>query len=464
MWGGLPMVGVPLAPLSAATAALRAVEGRGKGEAGGGAMRRAREEAAEDGDDVAEEENMLRRKMRRELRSVKERVAGQREEFVSLESGAAKVEETLAALNAIRSGKENLVKPRELACDTEVLTQVADFALEFAKQLRDDTMSDITPAGLVAGLAKALSLDGGAGEGSRLGGRVAGSSPSSSSSSSFAAGSLSWAALGEQLCAPLPPPPSSSSSTGMPAVALTVPRLSRVPAVGFNPMLGPLEVELKESVGQRGPRGARQKLGALERPDALAGEDVGEGGKTEMDTNMDLMYQHLRRLTKDPGLHGPTVFDRFLVNPDSFSETVENCFMLSFLVKQGRASLQPDERGGGEAETSEAAEVAAAAAPGVQRAAQLKVGAARPPSAQEYADAGVANAQFCMRLDYAQWVALSRRLEAERDVLASVRPPRCKDAKLASLGRGAGLNATAAATVSSARLPPPHPRVKPERR
>jgi len=357
-----------------------------------------------------EEENVLRRNMRRELRSVKERITGERDEFVSLESGASKVEETLTALNVIRSGKENLVKPRELACDTEVLTHVADFALEFAQQLRDDKMSDITPARLVVGL---------------LGG-FAGKDPP-----------FRWAALGEQLCAP--------SSSGTMGCRRVVPRLTTVPAVGINPMLGPLEVGVKErAAGQRGPRGPRQKLGALERPDDLAGTDVGEGGKTEMDHNMDLMYQHLRRLTKDASLGDRTMFDRFLVNPDSFSETVENCFMLSFLVKQGRASLRPDEG-------SSASQAARMAVPGVQRAEHLKVGAARPPSAQEYADSGVVNSQFCMRLDYAQWMSLSQRLSAEKDVLANVRPPRCKDEKLKSLGRGAALDLSSSDAFDVAR-------------
>lgn len=95
--------------------------------------------------------------------------------------------------------------------------------------------------------------------------------------------------------------------------------------------------------------------------------------------------------------------------------------MLSFLVKQGRASLAPRKDGGGIPHE------------------KVKVELAKPPSAGEYADEGLTNTQFCMRLDYGHWRALSQRLEPDRDVLARFRPPRCTDARLASLGRGARL-------------------------
>jgi len=418
-----------LGVLSAEAAALRGKEGRGKRKVG--------EWVGHVGAGEGEDEAAARREMRRELRGVKERILGEREAFVSLESGAAKVEETLEALNGIRSGREAVVKPRELACDVEVLAQVAEFAVEFAAQLRDDTMSDVTPGTMLEGLRRTWGGAGGAAiRWAALGAFLAGAQPSPSPSSSL---SPLAAPQGSDL-------PSSSPSEPSATQVGVVAWLRKVPAVGVHAMLGPLEVEVADMARQRAPRAPRQRLGELERPDDLAGEDLGAGeGKTEMDTNMDLMYQHLRRLSKDdaggggPGGGGPTVFDRFLVNPDSFAETVENCFMLSFLVKQGRASLLPKEDAPVASSPREDASETTSAPTGVQHSGQLKVGAARPPSAEEYADSGLANAQFCMRLDYAEWVALSRRLQAEREVLASVRPPRCKDARLASLGRGARL-------------------------
>ena len=433
--------------LSAEAAALRGKEGRGKRKVG--------EWVGHVGAGEGEDESAARRKMRRELRGVKERILGEREAFVSLESGAAKVEETLAALNGIRSGMEAVVKPRELACDVEVLAQVAEFAVDFAAQLRDDTMSDVTPGTMLEGLLKTWGGEGGAAiRWSALGAFLAGAQPSRSPSPAL---SPSAAPQGSDR-------PSSSPTEPSVTQVCAAAWLRKVPAVGVHAMLGPLEVEVADAARQRGPRAPRQRLGELERPDDLAGEDLGAGeGKTEMDTNMDLMYQHLRRLSKDDagasgpgdgGGGGPTVFDRFLVNPDSFAETVENCFMLSFLIKQGRASLLPKEDAPVAASPRDDASETTSAPTGVQRSSQLKVGAARPPSAEEYADSGLANAQFCMRLDYAHWVALSRRLQAEREVLASVRPPRCKDARLASLGRGARLGQPPQDTAAGPSLAP----------
>jgi hypothetical protein len=42
----------------------------------------------------------------------------------------------------------------------------------------------------------------------------------------------------------------------------------------------------------------------------------------------------------------PIPFFQFIMNPDSFSQTVENLFYLAFLVKDGKVALEMDDETG----------------------------------------------------------------------------------------------------------------------
>lgn len=46
-------------------------------------------------------------------------------------------------------------------------------------------------------------------------------------------------------------------------------------------------------------------------------------------------------------LREPEVLYRFVINPHSFGQSIENLFYLSFLVKDGHCAVQPDPRQGG---------------------------------------------------------------------------------------------------------------------
>lgn len=43
--------------------------------------------------------------------------------------------------------------------------------------------------------------------------------------------------------------------------------------------------------------------------------------------------------------HEPINFFKFLINPESFSQTVENLFYCAFLTRDGRVSIQEDDDG-----------------------------------------------------------------------------------------------------------------------
>lgn len=52
------------------------------------------------------------------------------------------------------------------------------------------------------------------------------------------------------------------------------------------------------------------------------------------------------QLTRLPGKETPMPYFKFVVNPDSFTETVENMFDFSFNIKEGNAAMVLDEEKG----------------------------------------------------------------------------------------------------------------------
>lgn len=153
---------------------------------------------------------------------------------------------------------------------------------------------------------------------------------------------LDWAALGTKACFPsnLRPP---------------------VPAF----LLGPLSVQKK--VRTQTQRRARQNrdTGKEVRPEAITKDDLGQ---TESNTLTvvcskirHLLERHCSRAeaaAEEAGelsdelmatyrvgeTGGPHLFD-FVVNPHSFSQTVENLFYVSFLIKEGNVGIQMDSDG-----------------------------------------------------------------------------------------------------------------------
>ncbi|KAG0565479.1 hypothetical protein M758_8G189000 [Ceratodon purpureus] len=107
-------------------------------------------------------------------------------------------------------------------------------------------------------------------------------------------------------------------------------------APGVCTMLGPMDIEPKVRQAQA-PRAKRARPTETARAEEV--RDQGEAAaKSETDANMEIMFNILRR-------HRPARLDALVLNRHSFSQTVENIFSLSFLVKDGRAAITYDSDG-----------------------------------------------------------------------------------------------------------------------
>lgn len=158
---------------------------------------------------------------------------------------------------------------------------------------------------------------------------------------------LDWAYLGSQAC---------------------FPRNLRPPVPGF--LLGPLSVQKKvRAQTQRRARQQRDTGGREVRPEALTKDDIESNENNtvtvictkvrnvlerHVQTGMAALEQYddpdseefhaalkAARLTTTGG---PSLFD-FVINPNSFSQTVENLFYMSFLIKEGSVGVSLDNDG-----------------------------------------------------------------------------------------------------------------------
>ncbi|GAA5930943.1 hypothetical protein JCM10213_003951 [Rhodosporidiobolus nylandii] len=110
----------------------------------------------------------------------------------------------------------------------------------------------------------------------------------------------------------------------------------RVPALDF--MYGPLALEIKEKKART--QRAKNKADDAERvrPEELHAEDV---AKNENETGK-VTARIAKRLAEVAGTDG-IPYLQFVVNPDSFSQTVENMFYFSFLMRENKAAIEVDD-------------------------------------------------------------------------------------------------------------------------
>lgn len=103
-------------------------------------------------------------------------------------------------------------------------------------------------------------------------------------------------------------------------------------------LLGPLQVVPKS---RRATRTSRLDAGAEHvAPQQLAADDITQ---SENETSR-LVLEIAKRLEAASGDDGVCLF-RFALNPESFSNSVENLFYISFLIRDGKAAILEDDQG-----------------------------------------------------------------------------------------------------------------------
>ncbi|GLU19444.1 hypothetical protein SLE2022_356960 [Rubroshorea leprosula] len=142
---------------------------------------------------------------------------------------------------------------------------------------------------------------------------------------------------------------------------------------GVRTMLGPMntEIKLRKPVVQR-KRAARPTQTA--QPEEI--NDASADEKTDTDKNMAIMFGVLRRKKQ-------VKLENLILNRESFAQTVENLFALSFLVKDGRAEMSVDESG------------------------SHFVSPKNAPAARSVMSGEAAYSHFVFRLDFKDWKIMS---------------------------------------------------------
>ncbi|TPX65042.1 hypothetical protein SpCBS45565_g05449 [Spizellomyces sp. 'palustris'] len=170
--------------------------------------------------------------------------------------------------------------------------------------------------------------------------------------------------------------------------------LLKAPTIDF--MLGPLAVEPKIRNQPRKVAKLVKNKEDLQRPQQLKESDF---DKQENETTT-LVFQIAKRLHEVGNIN----FFTFIVNPESFGQTVENLFYLSFLIRDGKVQLNEDEEGE------------------LILDAPIFVEPAAPPRPEDYEDNEIKRYQAVMDIDMATWRALIDAYNIRQSCIPT-RPP-----------------------------------------
>ncbi|KAH8957634.1 hypothetical protein BDL97_07G103200 [Sphagnum fallax] len=229
-------------------------------------------------------------------------------------------------------------KPREQIADAEAVLDIASTVFESVKGAT--RKSGVSPAGFVGAIIENFGI--------RM--------PDDDNDLA----TINWGLLGLQAC----------------GIICEVP--------GLHTMLGPMDIEPKMRKVPA-PRKARVKPSQCTRPEEVKDQNEMDA-KAETDANMETMFGILRNVKC-------ARLDALVLNRRSFSQTVENIFSLSFLVKDGRIAITYDEDG------------------------THLVAPKNAPTAADRSSGKATNAQFVFRFDWACWQSMQERLEEGKELM-----------------------------------------------
>lgn len=109
-------------------------------------------------------------------------------------------------------------------------------------------------------------------------------------------------------------------------------------AVTIDFLLGPLEIVVKE---RKAPTQRRvEEHAERSAPKQLRQQDL----QTNAESDTAAQVHKVAKLLRQQGQNGVNLF-HFVADPDSFTNTIENLFHVSFLIREGKAGISTDDEG-----------------------------------------------------------------------------------------------------------------------
>ncbi|KAM7271132.1 hypothetical protein ACFE04_030346 [Oxalis oulophora] len=272
-----------------------------------------------------------RRALRSKYLSVKNTILGEKDGIASVDSKKFR-----SIFNKVETLHQQVKKPREQVADAEALLDITTFLVT---SIREQNSEGISISDFVSCIFRDFGQHGG-----------------SISSHAQVNNSINWKNIGVAVS------DSFRSSSGC------------------RTMIGPMDLEIKQ---RKAYVRRKRTLTTKASPEVLHESGT---GKTDTDKNMVTMFDVLR---KNKG----TQLENLVLNRNSFAQTLENVFALSFLVKDGRAEIKIDDKG------------------------CHRVSPRDAPSGKSIASGEVTYNHFVFRFDFSDWKLMTESVEIGKELM-----------------------------------------------